>query len=237
MRTKELREFNRAFKLPMADAPTTKANFELRKKLIQEELIEYVVACKNDDLIEVADAIADMAYLVIGAAVEHGIELDPIFDAVHKSNMSKLDENGKPIIREDGKVMKSDKYFPPKIEKALRLSNVKKYDLEYDINKFIEQLINATCEFYGIEYDDLMSKTRKHPLSEARQVIFYHIKEKYGLYRSYKKPLQKYTKLDRTTIIYGAKKIKEAMEFDKDLQLRVENVYKLTEQKIFEEGL
>ena len=95
---------------------TDKIN-SLRYELIIEELDELKVAMKNNDLLEVADALADILYVTYGAGHAFGIDLDKCFEEVQNSNMSKLDENGKPIYNEDGKVMKGPKYFKPDLYK------------------------------------------------------------------------------------------------------------------------
>ncbi len=88
----------------------------LRCSLIQEELDEYYDAAATEDLIEIADAIADLLYVVLGTAVAHGIDIEPIFDEVHKSNMSKFIDGHKD---ESGKWMKGPSFFPPKIKPLL----------------------------------------------------------------------------------------------------------------------
>lgn len=93
--------------------------FALRHELIREELAELKQAHDKGDLIGIADALADLAYVVVGAAVAFGIPLDRVFDEVHRSNMSKLGEDGKPIYREDGKVLKGPNYTPPDIERSI----------------------------------------------------------------------------------------------------------------------
>ena len=92
---------------------------ELRLDLITEELDELSVAIDNDDLVEIADALTDLLYVVYGAGHAYGIDLDECFDEVHRSNMSKLGEDGKPIYREDGKVLKGPDYFTPDLESIL----------------------------------------------------------------------------------------------------------------------
>lgn len=89
---------------------------ELRLELIDEELKELAEAIDNDDIVEIADALTDLLYVVYGAGHAYGIDLDECFDEVHRSNMSKLGENGKPIYREDGKVLKGPNYFAPDLE-------------------------------------------------------------------------------------------------------------------------
>ena len=95
---------------------TEKIN-ELRYNLIKEELEELKQAIVNKDLLEVADALTDILYVTYGAGHAFGIDLDKCFEEVQNSNMSKLDENGKPIYNESGKVMKGPNYFKPDLSK------------------------------------------------------------------------------------------------------------------------
>ena len=95
---------------------TDKIN-KLRYDLIKEELDELRVALENKDLLEVADALTDILYVAYGAGHAFGIDLDKCFEEVQNSNMSKLDENNKPIYNESGKVMKGPKYFKPNLSK------------------------------------------------------------------------------------------------------------------------
>ena len=95
---------------------TDKIN-KLRIDLIKEELDELIGAMKNKDLLEVADALTDILYVTYGAGHAFGIDLDKCFDEVQNSNMSKLDENGKPIYNGSGKVMKGPNYFKPNLSK------------------------------------------------------------------------------------------------------------------------
>ena len=90
---------------------------KLRLDLIKEELTELTEAMNNKDLLEVADALTDILYVTYGAGHAFGIDLDKCFDEVQNSNMSKLDENGKPIYNENGKVMKGPNYFKPDLSK------------------------------------------------------------------------------------------------------------------------
>ena len=89
----------------------------LRYDLIKEELDELKVAMESKDLLEVADALTDILYVTYGAGHAFGIDLDKCFEEVQSSNMSKLDEDGKPIYNESGKVMKGSKYFKPDLTK------------------------------------------------------------------------------------------------------------------------
>ena len=90
---------------------------KLRIELIKEELEELKEAMKNNDLLEVADALTDILYVTYGAGHAFGIDLDKCFDEVQNSNMSKLGENGEPIYNDSGKVMKGPNYFKPDLSK------------------------------------------------------------------------------------------------------------------------
>ncbi|MGB5392701.1 MAG: nucleoside triphosphate pyrophosphohydrolase family protein, partial [Lutimonas sp.] len=94
---------------------------QLRYELMKEENEEYLEAALNNDLVEVADALGDMLYILCGTIIEHGMQdkIEEVFDEIQRSNMSKLGENGKPIYREDGKVLKGPNYFKPDIAAIL----------------------------------------------------------------------------------------------------------------------
>lgn len=120
-----VKEFHTAFTIghsetPRADLGTSK-NL-LRYNLMKEENEEYLEAVQNNDIIEIADALGDMMYILCGTIIEHGLQhkIEEVFDEIQRSNMSKLGENGKPIYREDGKVMKGPNYFKPDFSKILK---------------------------------------------------------------------------------------------------------------------
>lgn len=94
----------------------------LRFNLMKEENEEYLEAVKNNDLVETADALGDMLYILCGTILEHGLQhkIEEVFEEIQRSNMSKLGEDGKPIYREDGKVMKGPNYFKPDFEEILK---------------------------------------------------------------------------------------------------------------------
>ena len=92
----------------------------LRYDLIEEELDELKEAMENKDLLEVADALTDILYVTYGAGHAFGIDLDKCFEEVQSSNMSKLNDDGKPIINENGKIMKGPKYFKPDLSKFIK---------------------------------------------------------------------------------------------------------------------
>ena len=113
--------FMKTFDQEVKDKPsfsTEKIN-NLRVSLIEEELKELKEAMKNNDLLEVADALTDILYVTYGAGHAFGINLDKCFDEVQSSNMSKLDSNGKPIYNDFGKVMKGPNFFKPNLKKFL----------------------------------------------------------------------------------------------------------------------
>ena len=119
-----VKEFHTAFvighsEIPRADLGESK-NI-LRYNLMKEENEEYLEAVQNNDLVEIADALGDMMYILCGTIIEHGLQhkIEAVFDEIQHSNMSKLGENGKPIYREDGKVMKGPNYFKPDFSEIL----------------------------------------------------------------------------------------------------------------------
>lgn len=117
--------FHQAFGLGVQQAPTialTAEKIKLRFDLMQEENEEYLQAAQEGDLVEVADALGDMLYILCGTILEHGLQhkIAAVFNEIQNSNMSKLGADGKPIYREDGKVLKGPQYFPPNIPQILK---------------------------------------------------------------------------------------------------------------------
>jgi predicted HAD superfamily Cof-like phosphohydrolase len=117
-------QFHDSFGITNNYEPTTnisEADIELRHRLMQEENDEYMEAAKNGDLVEVADALGDQLYILCGTILKHGMQhkIAEVFEEIQRSNMSKLDKDGKPIYREDGKVLKSELYFKPDIASIL----------------------------------------------------------------------------------------------------------------------
>ena len=120
-----VQEFHEAFKINVNQEPTLDLSDqikELRFNLMIEENKEYLEAVQNNDLVEVADALGDMLYILCGTILTHGMQhkITEVFEEIQRSNMSKLGENGNPIFREDGKVMKGPNYFKPNIESILK---------------------------------------------------------------------------------------------------------------------
>jgi predicted HAD superfamily Cof-like phosphohydrolase len=117
-------EFHTAFGLGIKNTPTGNLGEQknlLRFNLMKEENEEYLEAVQNNDIVEIADALGDMLYILCGTILEHGLQykIEAVFDEIQRSNMSKLGENGKPIYREDGKVLKGPSYFKPNFEEIL----------------------------------------------------------------------------------------------------------------------
>jgi len=117
--------FHNAFHIANYNVPTllNDKEAELRYNLMKEENEEYLEAAKNGDMIEIADALGDQLYILLGTMLVHGMQdkIEEVFDEIHQSNMSKLGEDGKPIYREDGKVLKGPNYSPADISKSMRV--------------------------------------------------------------------------------------------------------------------
>ena len=121
-----VKAFHNAFGLGVLHKPEADLGQEknlLRYKLMREENEEYLEAAQEGDLEEVADALGDMLYILCGTILEHGLQhkIEEVFEEIQRSNMSKLGENGKPIYREDGKVLKGPNYFKPDLKSVLGL--------------------------------------------------------------------------------------------------------------------
>lgn len=119
-----VKEFHTAFKIGYSEtmkADLGKNKNTLRFNLMDEENKEYLEAAEDNDLVEVADALGDMLYILCGTIIEHGMQhkIEEVFNEIQRSNMSKLGADGKPIYREDGKVLKGPSYFKPNIKEIL----------------------------------------------------------------------------------------------------------------------
>lgn len=119
-----VKEFHNAFKIGYKESPTADLGAiknMLRYNLMKEENEEYLEAVQNNDLVEIADALGDMMYILCGTIIEHGLQnkIEAVFDEIQRSNMSKLGDDGEPIYREDGKVMKGPNYFKPDFSKLI----------------------------------------------------------------------------------------------------------------------
>ncbi len=118
-------QFHDAFGIQNNTQPTAQlsaADVQLRYNLMKEENEEYLEAAQSGDLVEIADALGDQLYILCGTILRHGLQhkITEVFEEIQRSNMSKLDANGNPIYREDGKVLKSELYFKPDIAKILQ---------------------------------------------------------------------------------------------------------------------
>ena len=122
--TEAVTKFHTAFKIGYRETPKANLSVEknmLRYKLMREENEEYLEAANANDLVEVADALGDMLYILCGTIIEHGLQhkINDVFNEIQRSNMSKLGADGEPIYREDGKVLKGPNYFKPNIAATL----------------------------------------------------------------------------------------------------------------------
>jgi predicted HAD superfamily Cof-like phosphohydrolase len=115
--------FHRAFGLPRSRSPSLngidRALIELRTRLLDEETTEFADAAARRDLVGMADALADVVYVAYGTALSFGLDLDAVLREVHRSNMSKLDDRGRPVMRDDGEVLKSPRYTPPDVRRVI----------------------------------------------------------------------------------------------------------------------
>ncbi len=119
----QVKEWCEATDIEVGDKPKniSPERARLRFNLMAEENTEYLEACAADDTVEIADALGDMLYILLGTMLEHGMQdhIVRVFNEIHRSNMSKMDDEGKPIRREDGKILKGPKYFRPNIKKII----------------------------------------------------------------------------------------------------------------------
>jgi predicted HAD superfamily Cof-like phosphohydrolase len=102
--------------------PLTKDEYELRYRLMAEENYEYQEACEANSLVEIADALGDQLYILCGTILKHGMQhiIEDVFDEIQASNMSKLGDDGKPVLRDDGKILKPEGWEPPKLANFLK---------------------------------------------------------------------------------------------------------------------
>ena len=119
-----VKEFHEAFGIENSESLKGKLEekeYALRYKLMKEEVDEYLDACKDGNIVEIADALGDQLYILCGTILKHGLQdkITEVFQEIQRSNMSKLGEDGKPIYREDGKVLKGKNYFKPDIHAIL----------------------------------------------------------------------------------------------------------------------
>ena len=120
----QVKEFADTFNIEYSDDMNInidESTIDLRFRLMQEENLEYLEAAKNKDIVEVADALGDILYILCGTILTHGLQhkIVEVFNEIQRSNMSKLDINGKPVFREDGKILKGPNYFKPNIKEIL----------------------------------------------------------------------------------------------------------------------
>ena len=131
-------EFHRAFSQKDGKWPQLipNAEYDLRHSLMKEENDEYLEACYNKSLVEIADALGDQLYILCGTILKHGMHhiIEEVFNEIHSSNMSKLDADGKPIFREDGKILKGPGYYGPDINKFIKPDTDASSDIQESTN-------------------------------------------------------------------------------------------------------
>ena len=120
----QVKEFTEAFNIKYSkeiNPNLDQSTIDLRFRLMEEENKEYLEAANNNDIVEIADALGDILYILCGTILAHGLQdkIVEVFNEIQRSNMSKLDINGQPVIREDGKILKGPNYFKPKIKEIL----------------------------------------------------------------------------------------------------------------------
>jgi predicted HAD superfamily Cof-like phosphohydrolase len=111
--------FHRSFKIPVRQNPSADIpEFKMRHEIMREENEEYLEACEKGDLVAIADALGDQLYVLCGTILAHGLQgkISAVIEEIHRSNMSKLDAEGQPILRADGKILKSEGYFRPDLK-------------------------------------------------------------------------------------------------------------------------
>ena len=122
---KAVEQFHTAFGQQNGTWPTnlSKEECDLRHRLMSEENDEYLQACDENSLVEIADALGDQRYILCGTILKHGMQhiIEDVFDEIQASNMSKLGEDGKPILREDGKILKGPGFFKPNLAKFIKV--------------------------------------------------------------------------------------------------------------------
>ncbi|HQV00151.1 MAG: nucleoside triphosphate pyrophosphohydrolase family protein [Bacteroidia bacterium] len=124
----KVKQFHEVFGLPSNETPTAHVDekiYTLRYNLMKEENEEYLEAAQQGDLTQIADALGDKLYILCGTIIAHGLQhkIAEVFNEIHRSNMSKLDANGKPVYRSDGKILKGENYFLPDIDSVLNANS------------------------------------------------------------------------------------------------------------------
>ncbi|SDG69166.1 pyrophosphohydrolase domain-containing protein [Psychroflexus sediminis] len=120
----QVKKFHKAFGLDVSESQKADLGLDknlLRYKLMREENEEYLDAATQGDMVEVADALGDMLYILCGTIISHGMQhkIEEVFEEIHSSNMSKLGDNGLPIYRKDGKVLKGPNYLRPELKRII----------------------------------------------------------------------------------------------------------------------
>jgi len=173
-----VKEFMKVFGEHISEKPSLVPQkvYELRYKLLKEENEEYLKACERGDLVEILDAVTDMMYVLYGTVAAHGFQevVDKSFEEVHKSNMSKLGKDGKPIRRADGKIIKGPNYFPPNLSKFVKQNII--VDTEKLKNNLKESGITSYVRTYN--KNTWIVDTIYYPLEESMSFQIKLVNEK-----------------------------------------------------------
>jgi len=164
----QVAEFQKAFGVKMPSRPTLLPikRAELRQNLLQEEVDEIKKGFTDKDIVQIADGITDCMYILVGTAHEYGLadRIVMLFDEVHRSNMSKMGEDGKPIFRKDGKVLKPEHYSPPKLARIISRS----FDI-YKENEVLQEI----AEIEKKATENIIKKIISKKLSIVDRILFY----------------------------------------------------------------
>ena len=188
----QVARFNEAFGQKIAIQPTniSPEEAELRFNLQQEELDEYKQATQEGNIVEILDSLVDQAYILCGTILQHGLQdvFEEAFNLVHQNNMSKLGEDGKPILREDGKILKPEGYVPVDLSKVFEVKVEEKQSLEEKIKRYIEEFgISPTfMEFMEHQFNSNLQKD-----IALMERYFYRSKTEYPLTSIVLKDFQK----------------------------------------------
>lgn len=174
---KMVEEFHRTYSMPIAHEPQvpTKKRQDLRIELLEEELIELKEAFSENDIVAVFDALLDLQYVLDGTFCECGMHKHKMkgITEVHRSNMSKLGEDGTPIYREDGKVLKGPNYSKPNLVKVLLESTYG--------DSAIERVVRTSCDAFKIPIEKLHSYAKSKAFAEARNAICVITRDEFNL--------------------------------------------------------
>lgn len=201
------KEFSDSFNIEVNETPSvlSEEQYDLNHKLMTEEVDEYLEACENEDIGAIADALGDQLYVWMGMVLSHGLQsiIEEVFVEIHKSNMSKLDKDGKPIINGEnditdeskpiGKVLKGDAYFPPKIDAILD----KMFQNELT-KKFLDDELKEHLDKQYERREEMMKTVIKENLTDAEWKRFVKYEKDADFFSSKFQLVQERTSFDQT---------------------------------------